>query len=197
MTLGLFKKILTKVMIMKKHQSIGMFLLTCLLCLSAAVQSSEKLVEVRLVDDIDEARGYCLDVAGGQGTRAPLNKGLQAHTCYDYKGRLLEDQSFDPALIKENMFKLPYFDVCMQASSLQASAAIELAKCNGASNQEFSLQQDGHLVLVANPELCVTANMNHKKEGRGGRPVHVMRSLSLQVCSDQAAPFQIWTTLSL
>lgn len=182
---------------MKKHLSIGMFLLTCLLCLSAQVQADENLVEVRLVDNIDEARGYCLDIAGGQGTRAPLNKGLQAHTCYDYKGHLLEDQSFDLALIKQNTFKLPYFQVCMQASSLELGASIELAKCNKESKQGFSLQQSGRLVLNAAPELCVTANMNKKKEGRGGTPVHVMRSLSLQVCSDESSPSQIWTTLSL
>ena len=46
--------------------------------------STEEVVEVKLIDNIDEPRGYCLDVAGGRGTKAPIEKGLQAHTCYDY-----------------------------------------------------------------------------------------------------------------
>jgi|GEM_PF-5292912 len=73
----------------------------------------EELVEVRLVDDVDQSRGYCPDIAGRRGTDAPLDKGLQAHTCYDYTGGLLEDQSFDATLIEQGQFRIPYFDVCM------------------------------------------------------------------------------------
>ena len=164
---------------------------------SPAAQSAEGLVEVRLVDDIDESRGYCLDIAGGRGTDAPLDKGLQAHTCYDYTGALLEDQSFDPALIEQGQFKIPYFNVCMTASSAEAGASIMLASCEGADTQEFSLEPGGRLILNANPDLCVTASSTEKREGRGATPVHVMRPLSLQACAVENDAFQVWSLYSL
>ncbi|WP_299411010.1 ricin-type beta-trefoil lectin domain protein [Acaryochloris sp. IP29b_bin.148] len=160
-------------------------------------QSAEKLVEVKLNDDIDESRGYCLDIAGGRGTKAPIEKGLQAHTCYDYTGGLLEDQSFDASLIEQGQFKIPYFDVCMTASSTEAGANLELATCDSTDTQKFSLESNGNLTLQAAPELCVTVSSTEKKEGRGATPVHVMRPLSLQPCSADNVEYQAWSTFSL
>ncbi len=159
--------------------------------------SADALVEIRLIDDIDESRGYCLDVAGGQGTEAPVEKGLQAHTCYDYTGGLLEDQSFAAALVEEGQFKISYFDVCMTASEPVSGSALMLAECENTDTQMFSLGEDGNLTLQTNPELCVTANSTEKKEGRGGTPVHVMRPLSLQPCSDDDKAYQAWSVFSL
>jgi len=159
--------------------------------------SAAELVEVRLIDNIDEARGYCLDIAGGRGKDAPLNKGLQAHTCYDYSGKLLEDQSFDNELLQQGQFKLPYFNVCMSVSSVKVGSNILLANCQDTDSQTFSLQDNGNLIIQANPELCVTASSTKKKEGRGGRPVHIMRPLSLQLCSDTNQAYQTWTIFSL
>ncbi len=78
-------------------------LITWSFAISPAAYATE-LVEIKLIEPIDEARGYCLNIAGGRGTNAPLDKGLQAHTCYDYTGGLLEDQSFDAALIETGQF---------------------------------------------------------------------------------------------
>jgi len=159
--------------------------------------SAETLVEVRLASNIDESRGYCLDIAGGRGTKAPLDKGLQAHTCYDYTGSLLEDQSFDADLIEQGLFRIPYFDVCMTASSTTSGAAIMLEPCESSDEQLFSLESNGNLILQANPDLCVTTSSTEKREGRGGTPVHVMRPLSLQPCSDENSDFQSWSVFSL
>lgn len=159
--------------------------------------STEELVEVKLIDDIDEPRGYCLDIAGGRGTKAPVEKGLQAHTCYDYTGGLLEDQSFDASLIQQGQFKIPYFDVCMTASSIEAGSAVMLATCESTDTQKFALEPNGNLILQAKPELCVTASSTEKKEGRGATPVHVMRPLSLQLCSEDNVAYQAWSIFSL
>ena len=164
-----------------------------LFALSPALQAAENLVEIRLIDDIDEPRGYCLDIAGGRGTRAPLDKGLQAHTCYDYTGGLLEDQSFDADLIDQGQFRIPYFKVCMAVPSVTQGAPITLASCEATDTQAFALQVDGKLTPKTAPELCVTANSSKKREGRGGKPVHVMRPLSLQPCSADASAYQAWT----
>jgi hypothetical protein len=162
-----------------------------------AVSASE-LVEIRLVDDIDESRGYCLDIAGGKGTSAPIENGLQAHTCYDYTGALLEDQSFEVTLINEGLFKITYFNVCMAASAASESATLILETCDPESSlQNFSLEQNGHLVLEANQDLCITVSSTEKREGRGSTPVHVMRPITLESCTGNNSAYQQWTIFNL
>ena len=151
-------------------------------------------VEVMLVSTLDEERGYCLDIAGGQGVNAPLDRGLQAHTCYHYKGRILEDQGFDEELIKEGRFLITYFDVCMSVSSVVENETISLQSCNDADTQKFILKPNGNLVTAVDPNLCITVSSTEKKEGRGSSPVHVMRPVTLQVCDDSKDAYQIWST---
>ena len=160
--------------------------------------NSENVVEVMLTSNLDnDERGYCLDIAGGKGAKAPLDKGLQAHTCYHYTGGILEDQGFDPALVNEGQFKIPFFDVCMSAASIEIGASLNLMKCDQSDNQKFSLNADGQLVTQLNPSLCVTVNGTEKKEGRGGAPVHVMRPISLQTCDAANKDYQTWTLNSI
>ena len=57
------------------------------------------LVEVMLVDKLDEPRGFCLDIVGSQRKATP-ERGLQAHTCYSYQGKIAVDQGFDGERLK-------------------------------------------------------------------------------------------------
>ncbi len=150
------------------------------------------IVEIMLGANLDEARGYCLDIAGGKGANAPLDKGLQAHTCYHYTGGILEDQGFDGALISKGQFRISYFGVCMSAQSFTTSSALSLAKCDQSDEQKFLLKPNGYLVTQKAPELCVTVSSAKKKEGRGGSPVHVMRPLTLESCDDVKKTYQAW-----
>ncbi|MGB1012247.1 MAG: ricin-type beta-trefoil lectin domain protein [Thiolinea sp.] len=158
---------------------------------------AEKRVEVMLTDKLDEDRGYCLDIAGGKGKNAPLDRGLQAHTCYHYTGSILEDQGFDAAQIEDGQFRITYFDRCMSVPSSTAGAAITLGECDNGELQKFTLTPQGQLITQANPELCVTVDGTRKREGRGGSPVHVMRPLSLQPCADANKTYQTWSLNSL
>ncbi len=162
-----------------------------------SAHSADKLVEVMLADKLDEPRGYCLDIAGGKGKRAPLDKGLQAHTCYNYTGGILEDQGFDPALISKGQFRVVYFNVCMAVPAIKTGAAISLAPCKNADTQKFELNSNGQLTSQANPKLCVTVSSTQKREGRGGSPIHVMRPMSLQPCDDAKKAYQTWSLHSL
>lgn len=164
-----------------------------------SVQADEpnKLVEVTLVSKLDEDRGYCLDIAGGKGRDAPLDKGLQAHTCYNYTGAILEDQGFDAIQIEQGLFRISYFDVCMTVSEIIDGSAISLAKCAGLITQRFQLQPNGQLVIQADQNLCITVNSLEKKEGRGGSPIHVMRPLSLESCDVTKNDYQLWSIQQL
>ncbi|WP_298815401.1 ricin-type beta-trefoil lectin domain protein [uncultured Roseibium sp.] len=160
-------------------------------------QSAGNLVEVQLTDRLDDARGYCLDIAGGRGKNAPLDKGLQAHTCYNYTGDILEDQGFDEELIGKGEFRIPYFDVCMTVPSVETGAPIMLDQCGDTDTQKFTLNDNGQLVAQADPKLCVTVSSTEKREGRGGSPIHVMRPLSLQPCEEARKSYQSWTLFEL
>ena len=164
----------------------------CLLATTAPLHAADDLVEIMLADKLDEARGYCLDIAGGKGKNAPLDQGLQAHTCYHYTGGILEDQGFEKALIGEGRFRIPYFDVCMAVPSVEAGAPIDLGPCADTDTQKFTLQDNGHLVAASDPNLCITVSATEKREGRGGTPIHVMRPLTLQPCADAETAYQTW-----
>ena len=61
-------------------------------------------VEVTLQDGLDgNLNGYCLDIRGG-GRNIDPSQGLQAHTCYSYRGDLGSDQAFDPEGIPRGEF---------------------------------------------------------------------------------------------
>lgn len=176
---------------MKSIKIVGVAaLLSIFLC--ACQGDNNTSVEIMLSSKLDEERGYCLDIAGGQGAKAPLDRGLQAHTCYHYTGDILEDQGFDAALISQGQFRISYFDVCMSVSSVEEGTAISLAQCDNSDTQKFIMQSSGQLVPHVAPNVCVTVNATEKREGRGGDPVHVMRPLSLQKCSEANESYQIW-----
>lgn len=160
---------------------------------SLPVQAQDNVVEIMLADHLDEPRGYCLDIKGGRGKNAPLDQGLQAHTCYNYTGRVLEDQGFDADLIKSGAFKLPYFGVCAAVDGVKRDASLVLESCRDSEQQRFELSSAGHIVMQSQPDLCVTVSSSEKTEGRGGSPIHVMRPLDLQPCAPDKAAYQIWT----
>ena len=80
--------------------------LTIVFCLNSNVVMSktmDELVEVYLINQIDDHRGYCLDIKGYK-SRANINRGMHAHTCYSYQGDIAVDQGFDRRKIMKNQF---------------------------------------------------------------------------------------------
>ena len=148
------------------------------------------VVEVLLVDRLDDPRGFCLDIRGYK-QRARPDRGLQAHSCYSYQGQIGVDQGFDSDAIKAGRFHMPGFDVCMTAAA-ETGARLGLAKCDGSSGQGFSMNANGEIVAKAVPKLCVTVAGGDSREGGGGRPVHLIRRLTLENCDQARAKYQRW-----
>ena len=144
-------------------------------------------VEIKLVDDLGEPRGYCLDIAGGKGVNARLDKGIQAHTCYSEPRT--EDQSFDPVLLKNGRLFINYFNICVAVESLNQGVGFNLEECGNSSKQKFKLQSNGNLVPKLRSGLCVTVSSKEKKEGQD-----VTRPLSLEPCTDDLKAYQTWAT---
>lgn len=146
-------------------------------------------VEVALRDRLDGVvSSYCLDIAGGNRNVDPAN-GLQAHTCYSYRGDLGADQAFDREGFEGNAFVMPEFEVCVTLSALEPGASVELAACDERPEQQLEFTDAGLIRPVSATNLCVTA----ADEARFGRSQqHQIRALSVEACSDELAPLQQW-----
>ena len=165
-------------------------LLIYLIFLSPNIVLSEA-VEIYALNQLDEYRGYCLDIKGHK-LKARTNKRLQAHTCYSYQGEIAVDQGFDSLKLSQNQFFLPAFDVCMEVASVSTSAPIKLSTCNSGAIQKFEWDNIGRIYLASDTELCLTVAQGKSRKGRGGSPVHLIRNLSLELCDHTLQTFQMW-----
>ena len=146
-------------------------------------------VEITLVDVLDGVTSsYCIDIAGGN-QNIDITKGLQAHTCYSYRGEIGADQTFATSRFANNELYMPEFEVCASVTSLEAGSSIGLAACDGSDLQKVSFSGSGTISMVASPDLCFTA----AEESRFGRSqVHQIKGLSLETCSSKIAAYQEW-----
>ena len=149
-------------------------------------------VEIYLLNQLDDPRGFCIDIKGHK-LKAQINKGLQAHTCYSYQGKISSDQGFNSLKLIKNQFILPSFNVCMEASSLTPSANLKLRKCDRNNLQHFELSKENKIHLIGNRKLCLTVDQGQSKKGGGGTPVHLMRDLSLELCNKSLKSYQSWS----
>ena len=148
-------------------------------------------VEVYLLNQLDDPRGFCIDIKGHK-LKAQIKKGLQAHTCYSYQGEISPDQGFNSLKLTKNQFLLQSFNVCMEASSLAPSKNLRLRKCDRNKLQNFEWSKKNQIRLINNRKLCLTVDKEKSKKGGGGSPIHLMRNLSLELCTESLDSHQAW-----
>lgn len=170
----------------------------CVAVLAGPLYSTTSIaadVEVALKDKLDgNLNGYCLDIKGGFRNIDP-SRGLQAHTCYSYRGNLGTDQAFDPDDIANGVFKVVAFDVCATMESTEAGTEVSLSACDGSDVQQFDVAESGAISPRTAPGMCLTAG-EETTMGRGGTSPHQIKTLTLQECSDDLAGYQQWFTRS-
>ena len=157
---------------------------------SETEQVSNEYYEIYLLEQLNENRGYCIDIKGSKLNADPDN-GLQAHTCYSYEGEVSVDQGFDNVKIDEDEFYMPFFNVCMEAENTSASSKLNLKACNKNEKQKFKFNNKAEIVLNDNNNLCLTVSEN-SREGGGGTPTHLIRDLILDNCSTDISTRQRW-----
>ena len=166
--------------------------LTVLFCLTSSVgwsKSEFDLVEIKLINNLDDKRGFCIDIKGHK-SRAKIERGLQAHTCYSYQGEIAIDQGLDADRLKQKELFFPNFNVCVHPSSYNNPLSLTLIKCK--NTQEFILNEDNTIRLKNNSNLCLTVAKEESRKGGGGSPVHLMRNLSMQICNKNSSIYQNW-----
>ena len=150
-------------------------------------------VEVKLIAPIEEDRGWCLDLRGGQNNGEPIG-GLHGHTCYTYNGNgPTPDQAFVMENIEEqNEFRMVEFnDKCMTLYEPQAGSFISVEACDGRKTQNIVLNEAGQISPKMMPELCVTMG-TVVVPGGGGRPLHIMRDVTFEACDSEINERQLW-----
>ena len=147
-------------------------------------------VEVYLLNNLNDTRGFCIDMTGFKAN-ADVDKPLQAHSCYSYQGSVSVDQGFDVSKISKGEFKLPFFNVCMEAESAESSSGLILRGCDKSPKQQFVFEDDGKIKPINDLSLCLTASDDYR-EGGGGSPVHLIRELSLLTCDASFSARQSW-----
>ena len=155
--------------------------------------SAETPVEVKLIAPIEEDRGWCLDLRGGQNNGAPIG-GLHGHTCYTYNGNgPTPDQAFVMENIHEqNEFRMVEFnDKCMTLYEPNEGSFISMETCDGREAQAMMLNETGQIIPEMTPELCLTIG-NVVLPGGGGRPVHIMRDVTFEACDSNINERQLW-----
>jgi len=150
-------------------------------------------VEVTLKDSLDgDLNGYCLDIKGGGQNINPAD-GLQAHTCYSYRGDLGSDQAIDPEGVTRGEFKIVAFEVCATMQGTEAGAEVALSACDGSEMQQFDFTENGYISPKTAPGMCLTAG-KETTFGRGGTSPHQIKTLTLQSCGDELTTYQEWYT---
>ena len=163
-----------------------------LICITASVvwsKSDINLVEIKLLDDLDDKRGFCIDIKGHK-SRAKVDRGLQVHTCYSYLGHIAVDQGLDANRLKQKELFFPNFNVCVYPSYYNNSLSLNLLKCK--NKQEFIFDKDNTIRLKNNINLCLTVLKEELRKGGGGSPVHLMRNISMQICNKKYSVYQTW-----
>ena len=147
------------------------------------------LVEIKLLANLDDDRGFCIDIRGHQ-RRAKIERGLQAHSCYSYQGRVAVDQGFDANKIEQNRLFLPHFDVCVSTETTGNLLNLKLVNCD--KYQAFIFNTDNTIRLKERTNLCLTVADGPSRAGGGGSPVHLIRNLSVQPCNKEQSLYQSW-----
>ena len=151
-------------------------------------KSGGDLIEIMLLDNLDDTRGFCIDIRGYKH-KAKIERGLQVHTCYSYQSKIAVDQGLSAKRLNQKELFFPYFDVCVYPTSFKKPLSLNLQKCK--KKQIFIFGEDNTIRLKNNKNLCLTVDKEKSRKG-GGSPVHLMRNVSMEVCNSQMSIFQSW-----
>ena len=155
--------------------------LVLLLVASTPAVSRADVGLLRTAQPLDEARGYCLDIAGF-GATLRLDDPLQAHTCK--YGSELDDQRFEPAA--NGAIKAIRYDRCLAVTALEPGAKLVVRPCAAAPTQRWTLTW-GRLTPDSKRDLCASV-ASTKGEIAGTpaliSPVYRRRDVTLERCDD-------------
>lgn len=155
--------------------------------------------QIRLASDLDDPRGYCLDVPGPH-TNLLFHIPVWAHTCH---ASALPDQNFRYNEGGHGTFRFVYqeHDLCLTANEPSAGSRFSYEACDAPDRQAFDVSAEGVFNLRGS-ELCLAvSNMaegGSQDEPGVGRQVqasHMVRMLRLRPCDQGSSEMDRWVAL--
>lgn len=166
-------------------------LVLCLFILFKNIGYSSELVEIHLLDNLDDDRGFCIDIKGHK-SRAKIERGIQAHTCYSYQGQISIDQGFKKHSLTNSSFYILGFSVCMKVKSVNFKHEVILGKCDNMNLDSLTFSENNQIHLTKDKSYCLTVIENSLRSGKGGSPIHKMRDIELLKCNKNINYLQKW-----
>ena len=159
---------------------------------SVEVDSTTTRIEeswfVRTIAPLGDERGLCFDLAGWTPTNINFDAPVHSHTCKH--GWWNMDGRFDRAGLVEGRLEMPFFERCLEATSLQLGSNFFVKPCDGGQRQQYRHLETGQIVLGGNPELCITVPDEPHRDAGGDD--FWLNGLILDTCADGSADRQRW-----
>ena len=152
--------------------------------------------QIRLAADLDDARGYCLDVPGSH-TNLLFHIPVWAHTCHS---TALPDQNFRYNEGGSGAFRFvtEEHDLCLTANEASEGSQFSYEVCDTPERQTFDVSAEGVFTLRGSDLCLAVSNMTEggsQDEPGVGRQVqasHMVRMLRLRPCGQGAPEMDRW-----
>ena len=153
------------------------------------LQASAQSMFLRSMYELEDPRGYCLDIPGF-GARMQLDAPITTHTCkYSLPGFDV-DEIFEHA---DGKLRLVNYDRCLSADSMDAgSAVVNSIDCGDA--HQWEVHADGRVTPAADSSQCLTlaAERVFVNTSIATVPPYSSRDITLEPCTADASYRQRW-----
>ena len=157
--------------------------------LGLSLQVSAQSMFLRSMYELEDPRGYCLDIPGF-GPRMQLDAPITTHTCkYSLPGFDV-DEIFEHT---DGKLRLVNYDRCLAGSATDtAGAAVNSIDCGDA--HPWQVHDDGRVTPADNANLCLTLSAEREfvNSSIATVPPYSSRDVSLEPCTAAASYRQRW-----
>ena len=154
-----------------------------------SMQLSAQSMFLRSIYELEDPRGYCLDIPGF-GARMQIDAPITTHTCkYSLPGFDV-DEIFEHA---DGKLRLVNYDRCLSADAMEAgSAVVNSIDCGNA--HPWEVHADGRVTPAADSRQCLTlaAERVFVNTSIGTVPPYSSRAITLERCTANASYRQRW-----
>lgn len=154
---------------------------------------------LKLARDLDDPRGYCLDVPG-PASNILLHLPGWTHSCHSGPE---PDQVYRFNLEGKGRFRFVHetYNLCLTADESAAKSRFNYQPCDREAGQSFRATPEGRLVLQGT-DLCLAAmnmapggSQDEVGKGRDVQATHKIRILTLRPCGTGAPELERWVAL--
>ena len=154
-----------------------------------SLQAFSQSMFLRSVYELEDPRGYCLDIPGF-GAQIRIDAPITTHTCkYSLPGFDV-DEIFEHT---DGKLRLVNYDRCLSADSMEAGRAdVNSIDCGDA--HEWQVHADGRVTPSSDSSQCLTlaAERVFVNTAIGTVPPYSSRAVSLEPCTADASYRQRW-----